>query len=331
MRKFLTTILLVTLVVSIPASSSYAGIIPITTEEFISKCTEVSGLSLEQLLAEHYITQNEIDICNSKHVYASIVHKVLLPLMGLYPYPHELYEGAPTTNMGSDCYQDAYVALWSTGYDPSTWTYSVQQVDQIIEHLRTAHIDPPIQSQWDVNIDHTTYRSRNAMIRAYDNIRPEHIQWFNDNGWGWFFDVGGTSGHTWDDCAGVTNYLAKSIYIYSDTANTVYHEMGHAITTAANTRPLVDKLFELEGCNAPAAMSDYAQTSPTEYIACAYSQYYGNSTRLRKLCPYTYLVIKHGFFECEGPYNSVLLHYLQDLDCPDYLLKEASKWLAKFL
>lgn len=274
----------------------------ITSKEFLSLLYDLTGCeSMEELVEQHYINKTEANILNTKYPYASMVQRVLPPLFGVYPYPHQLYPDHPHWSVGGDIYVDAAVALWSMGWEPRTYYYTLQEVQDMITFLRTHKLTPPINSEFDVDITHESYRARNALILAWGKIPQKHKDYLEDNGWRieYHTTMSEASGTNWNTCSGVTSYADKLIYLFDCNEDTVYHEMGHAITKLGDTDFLHPTLYNLEAKRGQKFMREYAMTSPNEFVACAFSEYFSDPASLKRYCPLTYTYIDRVFYDCD--------------------------------
>lgn len=297
MRKRL---LLVALTISLvlPVTSS-AQIQPITNTEFYDMLFSLSGYtSVKQLVDNHILSEAEVRICDSDYPWAAIVQRVLPPLLGVYPYPHEFYKNHPTFNVGDGSYEDAAVMLWAMGWEPRSTPYTPDEVGSLIEFLMAHEVEPPFKSQFDVDITAVSYMARNALMLAWQKIPQKHKDFLADNGWTFEYHAGDVGGGT-DGRTGLCNYGTKTIHLYYCSEDAVYHEVGHALTYLADLREAGEILYLLEGARSQKFMRAYANYNADEYIACCFEAYMLQPKLLKKWCPLTYNYIDTVYYKSD--------------------------------
>lgn len=298
-RYGLAGLLLVTTLM-LSTAFSFAAKESITSKQFLEILYELTDCTtIDELVEQHYINTSEANLLRTKYPYAAMVQRVLPPLFGVYPYPNELYPVHPTWAVGDTIYQDAAVALWSMGWESRSYWYTAEEVNELIAFLKTHKLNPPINSQFDVDITRENYSARNSLMRAWENIPQKHKDYMEDNGWKFEYHTTNATGKDWNDCTGVTNYNQKTIYLFECNEGTVYHEMGHMLTKLGNTDSIHDTLYDLEAKRGQKFMREYALTSGDEFIACAFTEYFEKPDKLKKYCPLTYAYIDRVYYNGE--------------------------------
>lgn len=114
----------------------------------------------------------------------------------------------------------------------------------------------------------------------------EPIDWLKGNHWTLQYSV------TNDEVLGKTDYITKTITLYTKEVSTLYHEVGHAIGREAGFPQNAEYLYSIEGNN----LTKHAAENSDEFFASAYSLYVTNANKLKQLCPKTYAYIRDCFF-----------------------------------
>lgn len=298
------TAIMALLTLSLMLSTAFSSAAPnsITSKQYLEIMYSLTDCTtVEELVEQHYINESEADILHSSYPYAALIQRTLSPLFGIYPYPNELYPDHPNWAVGDRIYVDAATALWSIGWEPRSYRYTYDEVLELMSFLEGATLEPPINSQFDVDITRESYVARNSLMRAWENIPQKHKYYMEDNGWAFEYHTTAveSSDNDWNSCSGCTSYTDKRIYLFECTEGTVYHEMGHMLTWMAGTKDVHKILYDLEAKRGKRFMRDYAQTTENEFIACAFTEYFENPDLLKKYCPLTYTFIDRTFYNCK--------------------------------
>lgn len=267
--------------------------LPVHGDDLATVVTERYDLNLSELdtLVERKIlTAPELTLLESHApVPRQVVWRILLPAYAIYPYPAESYpsyaDQIELTAPEEKPYLDAFVAaslcdLVPPKAEPEGYM-TKSEFRALLSELESNHFLLPVPMSdcpyldtcaWDAE----TYRGRNALISAWENIPSAWRTDFQTHAWKIQFTCpsllhteSGTVSR--DQADGAISYSRQTIYLDTDNPSTPLHEFAHFAAYRAGWHNFDDsvltQLFQTEAPRLTTILCPYAQTAPREYFA----------------------------------------------------------------
>ena len=259
-----------------------------------------SDTYLDYLYQEEVITSTEFKMLTKDSVTWQIIWRVLLPSLGVYPYPNELYPEYGEILICDNIYADMQVAAIEAGLaDVSTTCNAVPSRGDFAVFLYRlmAGKYTPLDEMDFPNIPDEllqygeNWQARNAVIRAYDNLPTRLITRFLDNGWELCYDGLHEEFPEHEDAVGMTDFSNRKIYLDTNVSEeTVYHEFGHFLEYTLGIEDKSNHCYMNESSRAEELLGSYAMTNCKEYFAEAYAYWMNpdnDRTELKEVAPET--------------------------------------------
>lgn len=230
------------------------------------------------------ITNNERVFFAQHHVVTfAVAWRVALPAFGIYPYPTTCFPNIPSHPECQGQYADARATAIYYGFaSPKTHPnvpMSNTDLDRLLEKLHknttpdpnfTCPLTESIPS-WTLN----TYKGRNAMLIAYDNIPETWLSDYTANGWRFSYQlperVSTNSTHKLIvnyHTAGLTSFQDQCIYLGDCVPQLTFHELTHyAAGRLGWDAEYLQPLFNAEAASVSHILGAYAMTKSSEYFA----------------------------------------------------------------
>lgn len=245
---------------------------------------------LDTFVEQGIITETEKNfIIRHGSLTSAMAWRIALPVYGIYPYPAEFYPDIVPWANCTGVYADARAAainstLASSDTAPDYYM-TVTDLDTLLHRLATCdflqpaiptitcpYVDP--YATWSLD----TYAGRNSLIKAWDLLPPDWRDDFIYEAWSFRFSLP-VNYHYYDDdtfyaTGGQTDYDARILYLCNSRTEVTLHEFTHfAYWRAGWSERTFRTAFNRESDNLRNYLSNYAQTSPTEYF-CEFVAYW---------------------------------------------------------
>ena len=261
----------------------------------------------EYLLNNVYLFKAQTDILDGDSMIPEgFVWYVLAPIYGFYPVPQSLCQPYPASwkEGWSENFRDLFASMSEAGLVNASWQPARACTTDQFSVIKMALEDgewgslPAVYSPYTPNteINALTWRGRNAIYKAANTLGQSSMEAIMKGGWTFRIDADVVMSHEFGNVSGLTQSKDSLIWIWDNTAYTVYHEFGHVLARRHLDDAETRKVYLEEAPSTVGLLRDYGRKDENEYIAEVVSAFlaqdYDVTMALQVLCPKTYTMVK---------------------------------------